>query len=1356
MRSSFPATIETLEARLLMSGTTDGTPFTFDPVWFEDLHHSIAEESGFTSASTMTLARGTHDHLNPVAAPLRWIVQLTDTALAPMASVAAIADLLDIDSIGGRVVRGLGLPGMVLIETNASFSETQVLSAFEQQDVVAYVEADQPLFVGQAPNDPHFDDLWGLHNTGTASGHIDADIDAPEAWQIVQATSDIVVGVIDTGIDYNHVDLASNMWTNPGEVANNGIDDDGNGFVDDVHGYDFYNNDGDPWDDHGHGTHVAGTIGAVGNNGLGITGVAWSTSLMALKFLGAGGNGSSADAVRAINYATMMRTRYNVNIRVTNNSWGGGGTYAPLRAAIEQSQQADMLFVAAAGNSGQNTDHTAHYPSSYNNDNLISVAATTRRDALATFSNFGQRTVDLGAPGAAIVSTVPSNRYTSFSGTSMAAPHVTGTAALAWSLVPDATYDRIRDALFEGVDPLATLENKVATGGRLNARGTLEALGAQNPSPGPAPSPISPGVPDAYEPDDTAYLATPLIANAAPQHHGLHEAEDVDWYRLDVTGHWNVSIFTAGTVGGTRLQVFEDLDDDGTPDQAIARDDDGGVGSFSCIDLRGDRSLAPDTYFVRVQSDLEVGPSDHYVINAASSPATGPDVYEIDDTPVQAVPINTNGTPQERSIHRKEDVDWTTFTLAIRSEVIIETAGPSGDTRLWLFGPDSASTLLNFNDDHGDTLFSRIEHTGPEALEKGTYYVKVDEFGHNAKIPLYTLSVTATAAAPDLVVTTGTYLPHAYNLGNDFQVATVIANQGVAPVNSDTTFDVEVRLSQDERWGNADDVVVGQQTLSGPILKGHARTLTVTGTIPLNAPEGTYRVGVQADASRAIDETAESNNIWWSRDADVILTAVRVFPFGGRETVRFVDSRGQTVQVALRGDGSGSLVVRQDDAIDITVSGTSLRSLLSIRGPRDATFEVRNITVEANLKGLVAPQMDLTGTLKVLGGVRQLTLKDLHPGAVIDVGRDDAISTMMLKLGEVADARVALQTPLRSLSVAAWHDVDGVADVVVAPAVRCLTARGDFEADLSLHDEDHSTSLKIMRVAGVLRNATIETAGAIGTVTARSMHDVTLDNGGAFRRLQVGDTIAASTVRTAGDLSSVTARRIDTGILDVAGSLHRLIIHDALSQSTVRVGGDFTALVTARIDDSTIDATGSMRRMAVKSTIAASCLTVGGEVGAIRATAVDRTSIQLGSTLRKLTAREGLIHSQLHVAGDVGTVIVGRLVDASVRAGAFAETDSLPGTMNVFTDPASIRTIRVGHNQPVDAKVMVRSNIVASHIRAAQLLGVQGFPEDQAYGIVANTIGSYQRTGPGQSLRLSGLDVPGTVDAENALIVRIV
>jgi subtilisin family serine protease/PKD repeat protein len=353
----------------------------------------------------------------------------------------------------------------------------KVRAALLRNPRVEAVEYNDEVRVALTPNDPRYPELWGLNNIGQTGGRVDADLDAPEAWDVQTGSQNVVVAVIDTGVDYTHPDLAANIWTNPGEIPGNGIDDDGNGYVDDVHGYDFCNADNDPRDDHGHGTHVAGTIAAVGNNGVGVTGVSWSARIMAVKFLCAGGSGTTSAAISAVLYAADM------DAKVMNNSWGGGGFNTALLDAITTADQAGALFVAAAGNNGADNDLTPHYPSSYEAPNVLAVAATDLNDARAFFSNYGATSVHLGAPGASILSSVPPagdpccsdpSGYKLLNGTSMATPHVSGAAALAFAQFPGITHHQAKLRLMSGADPVPALAGITVTGGRLNARNALD------------------------------------------------------------------------------------------------------------------------------------------------------------------------------------------------------------------------------------------------------------------------------------------------------------------------------------------------------------------------------------------------------------------------------------------------------------------------------------------------------------------------------------------------------------------------------------------------------------------------------------------------------------------------------------------------------------------------------------------------------------------------------------------------------------------------------------------------------------------------------------------------------------------
>ncbi len=354
-----------------------------------------------------------------------------------------------------------GSQDVFLVSFNVDQSDSTILAIEDmrkESDLIEYAEPDYIVHASLSPDDPKFMDgtLWGMNK-----------IMAPAAWDISTGSRSVLVGVIDTGVDYNHEDIKDNIWTNPGEISGNGIDDDGNGFIDDAHGWDAVNNDGDPMDDHGHGTHTSGTIGGVGDNGKSIVGVNWKVSIMGLKFLNSRGSGVTSDALTCLNYATKM------NVDLTSNSWGGGGAVQAFKDAINTSGK---LFIAAAGNSSTNNDSSPFYPASYDCANVIAVAATGSNDALASFSCYGQTSVDLAAPGVGIYSSTPGNTYASWDGTSMATPHVSGSAALLLSVEPTLTAAQVKGFLMDNTDPVAALSGKCVTGGRLNVFKALQAL----------------------------------------------------------------------------------------------------------------------------------------------------------------------------------------------------------------------------------------------------------------------------------------------------------------------------------------------------------------------------------------------------------------------------------------------------------------------------------------------------------------------------------------------------------------------------------------------------------------------------------------------------------------------------------------------------------------------------------------------------------------------------------------------------------------------------------------------------------------------------------------------------------------
>ncbi|UCH92378.1 MAG: S8 family serine peptidase, partial [Candidatus Aminicenantes bacterium] len=357
--------------------------------------------------------------------------------------------------------------GVFARKNNNTTPVEEIVSNLQNTPGIRYAGFDYQVSIFQTPNDPKFSELWGMHNTGQTGGTADADIDAPEAWDLATGSSGVIIAVIDTGVDYNHTDLSPNMWRNPGEVAGNGVDDDGNGYIDDIYGIDAYNSDSDPYDDHFHGTHCAGTVGAKGNDGFGVVGVNWDVKIMALKFLGSGGSGPTSGAVTCMDYVIDQKQK-GQNIIATSNSWGGGGADQNLLDAINTAGNLGVLFVAAAGNNSADNDTYNYYPSNYNTEYIISVAATDHNDQLASFSSWGANSVELGAPGVSVVSDSPGNGFRTLNGTSMATPHVAGAVGLLASVFPNDTPLERKARICDYVDPIPALSGKTITGGRLN------------------------------------------------------------------------------------------------------------------------------------------------------------------------------------------------------------------------------------------------------------------------------------------------------------------------------------------------------------------------------------------------------------------------------------------------------------------------------------------------------------------------------------------------------------------------------------------------------------------------------------------------------------------------------------------------------------------------------------------------------------------------------------------------------------------------------------------------------------------------------------------------------------------------
>ena len=446
---------------------------------------------------------------------------------------AQTASVVDVDqtllTVGGTVVGGaLDGQSLYLVETLSDLDEAAEL--LRSMPGVVWVGFDDVVQATVLPSDPDLDQLWGMNGT--------YGIDAPGAWAQTLGDPSVVVAIIDTGVDLDHPDLAANIWTNSGEIAGNGIDDDGNGYIDDLHGWDFVNNDGDPNDDNNHGTHVAGTIAAVADS-VGVVGVAPNSKVMALKFLDANGSGLTSNAVTALAYAVDN------GAQISNNSWGGGGSSSSMSSMLDIAAAANHLFVAAAGNSSNNNDSNPSYPASYSQGNVVAVASNQSDGAPSSFTSYGATSVDVVAPGSGILSSVVGGGYATFSGTSMATPHVAGVAALMLAVNPSISFADIKQILIDTSTSDSRLASYAASGGVVNAADAVTAATGGGPSLSVVPSGTS-----VTEGDVVTYTATAVDQN------DVDISSQTTWSQDGASlGTGAVLSYTADTVGTMRIRA---------------------------------------------------------------------------------------------------------------------------------------------------------------------------------------------------------------------------------------------------------------------------------------------------------------------------------------------------------------------------------------------------------------------------------------------------------------------------------------------------------------------------------------------------------------------------------------------------------------------------------------------------------------------------------------------------------------------------------------------------------------------------------------------------------------------------------
>jgi subtilisin family serine protease len=781
-----------------------------------------------------------------------------------------------------------------LVKFKKGKSLEEALAIYRAEPEVDYAEPNYLLSVQTIPNDSYFSYLWSLYNTGQTGGTPGADIDAPRAWDMTTGSSDVVVAVIDTGVDYNHPDLYENMWVNLAEYNGApGVDEDRNGYVDDIYGINTYDYNCNPMDDHGHGTHVAGTIGATGNNSIGVTGINWRIKIIPCKFLGWDGYGYTDGAIGCLEYVRALKDQ-GVNIIATNNSWGGGEYSQALYDAIDGQKQSGILFIAAAGNDSLENDQFDFYPANYLLPNILSIAATDPNDNKAWFSNYGRRTVHMGAPGTDILSLRangtdmygngshlfppgdPDAKYYRASGTSMAAPHVTGLAGLIKSQAPSRSWKEIKNLILAGGENLNFYGNTIA--GRINALNSLTCTSRPVFSALEFPSSFQAG------------MLTILSA-------------------LSINCELPMGPVTVTTSSG---EIINLKDDGNYPD--LAADD--GIFSASWIPASDFSFLtfssqagtetvpAPEILTGSLPSGLLNG---YYSQTLQVSGGSPPYIWSIFSGSLpQGLSLNgstgeISGTPSATGIYSftirvidpRTSFIMKTFSLTVK-EVDLTITSVSGPVNASLGQQIAVRTLVK-NQGSGDSdgfyvsvylskdsvvtgddfaittvyvspLAAGAERTLtanatiPATFAPGVYYIgaiadtgnRIAESNENNNaLAGNQISINSEV---DLVITSVSG-PAAAGLSQDVAFTATVKNQGSAASGQ---FYVTIYFSTDPII-TKDDLEIRSGFVSG-LAAGAQQVLTINSTIPANLTPGTYYIGAIADSRTNVAESNETNN----------------------------------------------------------------------------------------------------------------------------------------------------------------------------------------------------------------------------------------------------------------------------------------------------------------------------------------------------------------------------------------------------------------------------------------------------------------------------------------------------------------
>ncbi len=976
---------------------------------------------------------------------------------------AEVADIArDIDADSHRPVGGAG----VRLFHSRHFTAAELIDRLSKRPTVAYVEPDYLVQVLQIPSDPRFNELWGLQNLGQAvnggtGGTPGADVHAVSAWQITTGSRNALVGVVDTGIDYTHRDLAANVWSAPvaftvtiGGVAIT--------CAAGTHGFNAITKTCDPMDDHGHGTHVSGTIGAVGNNDIGVVGVNWTAAIIGAKFLDQNGSGTTADAIDALEFLIQAKGAFAAtaaaDVRVLSNSWGGDAFSQALLDEINRTAENQMLFVAAAGNSGLPNDLFPTYPASYQAPNIISVAATDNDDALAWFSNYGQTTVHLGAPGVDILSTTLHNTYAFLSGTSMATPHVSGAAALVLSACTLDTAS-VKAAVVDTVDQVPGLTGRTISGGRLNVTEALRACT------------VAPAAP-------TGLTATPGDGRVT-----------LAWTRASGAMTYNVK---RGTTSGGPYTTS------------------GTATGVSYVD----KGLTNDVTYYYVVSAVNLVSESANSIEAAATPKAPTDLVVSTLTVPSVAGAGQTISASDTTKNQGSGAAPATVTrFYLSTNVTFDTSDTPLD------GSRAVPPLAGGASSTGSTAL-----TMPSGLAVGTYYVIARADADNATVESSETNNTtarAIAVGPDLVVS-ALQVPSTVAPGSVISVSDTIKNQGGGASGASTT---RFYLSTNASFDVSDTLLDGARSV-GPLASGASSTGSTSVTIPASLAVGTYYLFAKADADNAVAETSETNNTMLratQSGPDLVVSALTAPSAGSAGSTILVSDTTTNQGSSLAGASTTRFYLSANASLDASDTlldgsravpalnvGVSSSGSTSVTIPAGTTAGTYYVFAKSDADGVVAETSETNNTaIRAIQVGPDLVVSSLQAPAAVAAGAVVTItdtvtnqgagaagastSRFYLSLNAALDSNDTLLDGNRAVpALAAGQSSSGSTSITVPAGLSAgtyyIVARADADGFVTETSETNNTAVRAIQVGpdlvvSALQAPAAVAAGAVVTIT---------------------------------------------------------------------------------------------------------------------------------------------------------------------------------------------------------------------------------------------------------------------------------